>query len=83
MLLEPRTLACAAPAELDTDAIRDRDSGMSYTIYGQECIQCAYTNHIEQGGSWHTCMLRNCIRRRWVHLTRTMINILTGTAHCR
>ncbi|KAJ5047811.1 hypothetical protein NUH16_006307 [Penicillium rubens] len=27
MLLEPRTLACAAPAELDTDAIRDRDSG--------------------------------------------------------
>lgn len=28
MLLEPRTFAGAAPAELDTDAIRDRDSGM-------------------------------------------------------
>ncbi|KXG45822.1 ClpP [Penicillium griseofulvum] len=27
MLLEPRAVTCAAPAELDTDPIRDRDSG--------------------------------------------------------
>lgn len=32
MLLNPRTLACAAPAELDTDAIRNRDSGMFDSI---------------------------------------------------
>lgn len=28
MLLEPRSLTCTASAELDTDAIRNRDSGM-------------------------------------------------------
>lgn len=38
MLLKPRTLACAAPAELDTDAIRDRDSGMFDTIWAQKLL---------------------------------------------
>jgi hypothetical protein len=46
MLLKPRRLACAAPAELDTDAIRNRDSGMFDSVDLWQNIECWYANDL-------------------------------------
>lgn len=59
MLLEPKPLAFAASAELDTDAVRYRDSGMVDSIHVSLRSEKKCANWIQQGGSWHTCKLRN------------------------
>lgn len=61
MLLQPRTLACSVPAELDTDAIRDRDSGMFDTLYGQNLVNAhkLITLNREAAGTLVCCAIES------------------------